>query len=356
MKHLLHVIIVLVLFAETGVGARSENFEKPTRSVLTIGGGDPDSVWMLGIQYHHFRQYYDSCYVNCTFGEILVTRADGSRDAINLRYFMHGSEGPIGFDSYAFMRDSSRSYYFDLGTADTVWYYKSLQLVQKYTSTVFLGQNDTLYFITQVIDSTTGDVCAILDTSAIIVADSVRNSCFYFGVDPSLPGNLHYFTRPATSTFEKVALTIHVEFHSGSAVNEDNLCRFDATMPYRLSYADEYEDQIFRAILDSLVNLGLGKPTIGFARPTPYSFNVWPNPVSQGVAHVEFRPVYNSDFYCLLFNVSGKQLWKSEARSVIGGQQYSLSVPLEIFPSGTYYVIPVINGMFQSGSEIRLIK
>jgi len=147
-----------------------------------------------------------------------------------------------------------------------------------------------------------------------------------------------------------------VEFHAGSAVIDDNLCRWDETMPFMRSVADEYEANILESIFDSVVSLGMGKRMLGFSRPSPYSITVSPNPVYHGSTQFDFKHVYGAEVRCMLFDMSGRLLWESGQRHVRGGQTYSVPIHMEGYPSGTYYLIPVIDGMILPGTEIRSIK
>lgn len=201
-------------------------------------GEDPDSLWRIGIPYYDFRNYFDSCLVHCRFGEVRIVRADGSVEGVNPNYF-HFSGGPVGFSSYEGMQDSSRTKYFTVGAGDEIRYYKDLSLITKYTSTEYFGLADTLFFITQLIDSASGACVAVIDTAGVIVADSLSNCQFYYNSSGWPPqNNLWSYHIPSDFQTAKRFLSMRVQFHA-SHDSLDVLCRWDELSSVYHSRLDE---------------------------------------------------------------------------------------------------------------------
>jgi hypothetical protein len=318
--------------------------------------GSPDTLIRLGIPYFHFQQVYDSCYVECIFGEFTIGRADGSREELRPYYFRVGpSPTAKGFDSYENLRDSSRTRYVTLHPFDTLWYYKSVRVTQIYTSTEFLGESDTLLFITQVLDGATGEILANLDTAGVIVADSIVNIEFYIDEKYPGPGNLYYFTPTPGVTLDSVALTMWIEFRKGPD-SDDILCRLDIYSPDRLSARDAYHSIFLQALRDSIIASGLGKAMQGFVPPPTFSFTAWPNPAHDATLTLEFVSVYSANVIFHLFDMNGSLRQSTSARYVHGGVKAASTVSLTQLPSGRYVVVPVVDGIIGQGKEIVIIK
>lgn len=220
-----------------------------------------DSLWFWPMPYYSFRQYYDSCYIDCSIGETRIYRQNGGSDRIApCEYFFHvDSPTPKCFDTYDNLFDSSRTEYFSLNQGDTLRYYKSLSLVRRYMSTEYFGCSDTIFFLTQLLDSVSGDAIATIDTMAVIIADSLRTSAFYHcsTYTPTV-GNVWSYVRPTVWSHDRVALSVSIDFRKAPGT-EDILCRWDLFSDALFSGEDVYQFQTLCAIYDSIEAGGMGK-------------------------------------------------------------------------------------------------
>jgi hypothetical protein len=314
---------------------------------------NPDSLWLLGIPYFSFVQLYDSCRVRCTFGEVVHETTDGIQHGIDL--FSHNvGNNPRCFESLSNMNDSSRTYYLELDPGSSINYYKEIVIELRSAEVLNYSVLDTLLFYTVLIDSSTGDVIAFLDTLGVLPfyhADSSWNKM-------SLPGS-----RVSSNNYTLFSYTYHgmemvkaylavLVVFKGAVANEF-LCREDFIAPGYRSILAEMRQQIYEQVLDSIFVIGK-RSSIPQRRQNSlvrgYRVHAYPNPTVNNVSLV-FQSVLAGMVDMRLYDTAGKLLWSSGPVSVMGGAEKQFLVSVEKLSSGTYYAIPIFNGNILGGTS-----
>jgi hypothetical protein len=132
---------------------------------------DADDSIANALPYYRFVQVYDSVSIVCLLGEYSVSTTDG-------RYFPFPQDfdpenhTPLCTSSLSDLNTRQLYAFEPAGAGDTVRYFMDLYIHPVYgTETVHLSIADTVLFITQLYDSSSGNCIAELDTLGVIPVD-----------------------------------------------------------------------------------------------------------------------------------------------------------------------------------------
>jgi hypothetical protein len=288
--------------------------------------------------YYRVVQVYDSVSISCWFGEAVIRRTDNTSKTMSLADWNSELHSPLcmtTLDSLALVSKTRPV----LGSpGDTITYYKDLiiNLAHGWMTGDF-APTDQIRFVTELIDSTSGNVIAYMDTMG------VRSFNDRYTADTSAFGSLestHFFILPSFEStgflYEKVFIRIRSIFDGNS--NDEVICRWDTFSTEKMSLISNEFATNLASLMDSLIDAGfLNKQPQGAEPQYRYSATVQYK-AGDDVALLSIFSPTQDVITVNVYNSLGQNVFCRQGVALQVGQT-NLEIYLRVRPSGTYYTV-----------------
>jgi hypothetical protein len=305
---------------------------------LSAAVNTPDDSVYRWVPYYKFVQSYDSSIIECIFGECRILPMNGN-PSYAYPFEWQPYHSPLCLGTLDSLNHVSRTTYFSCNPGDTILYYKLLR-IQLGNNGIrsYCGISDTVFFITKVIDSASGNIVAIGDTCGIYPTDSlvhVPNNLLF-------PTNWHgillsIIAPDSVSSSQKLSLSIESVFH-GDTGNEA-ICRVDFPNPVPLSDQTLASMEMKEHLIDSIVSLGKRKPiTTGLQATSSVRFEISPLPIKYGgVTHFTITSREREQCMLVITNSIGRTILRLQLDFTVT-QTHRVQIATDDMTPGIYYV------------------
>jgi hypothetical protein len=325
--------LAVILASTTGLFAfTGGKIEPPTNEAIG------DTLENYFYPYYRFMQVYDSVAISCWFGESFIRRTDNTSNALILADWQYDSHKPLCMTTLDSLTDASNTRPVLGSPGDTITYFKDIiiDLAHGWMTGDF-SPTDQIRFITELVDSTSGNVIAYMDTMG------VHNFNDRLTADTSAFGSLestHYFLLPSFEstgfTYEKVFIRVRSIFDGNS--NDEVICRWDAYVPEKMSLLTN-ELATFRIhIIDSLISNGFLEKKNQGAEPV-YRYSAFINTTPGSYAVNLSVSSQNTDVISItVYNDLGQKVFH-ERSILLNVGITNIRMNFSYRPSGIYYVV-----------------
>jgi hypothetical protein len=308
-----------------------------------------DTVQGFDYPYYRFVQVYDSVAISCWFGEAFIGRSDNTSKALVLSDWNCDNHSPLCMSTLDSLKLVSKTRSVLGGPGDTITYFKTI--ITDFAHGWMTGDfppTDQIRFITELIDSTSGNVIAYMDTMG------VRTFNDRYSADTAAFGNLestHYYILPSFEstgfTYEKVFIRVRPVFDGNS--NDEVICRWDVYVPEKMSIAtDEFLTNLIQG-MDSLYTAGFFEKKNQDAEPVYRFSSVISTRAGSDEVTLSLSSPLQDVIDVTVYNDLGQRVCYQRSIPIHVGTT-NVRIELRNRPSGIYYVIGT------DSREIVLIK
>jgi hypothetical protein len=323
-----------------------------TAPFLNASCGDPirrgrfaldDTIVTNGYPYYRFVQAYDGVTISCWFGEARIRRTDNTSNAMSLFDWNSKTHAPLCMTTLDLLTLVSKTRSRFGRPGDTITYFKAIIVnVADELMTDSWPPTEQIRFITELVDSASGNVIAYMDT---LGARSFNNE---ISAITAALGNLestHYFILPsfeaAGATYEKVLIRVRPVSEGDS--DHEKICRWDAFSRDKMSESSDEYAALLLHIMDSLINTGYLEKQDSNSRPIFRCVAEFQSRAESSEITLKISSPAKDTIRIVVYNESGNPVYSQNCILIKAGET-DVKINLWNVPAGVYYLVGTNRG------------